>query len=79
MARNAASTSDPTDGPNPRDPVAHAGSTVPSNLAELRYAAPRQIAHAEEGEGGRGEWWALLKAVVIGALIVMLIGWLISG
>jgi hypothetical protein len=59
-------------------PDGESGHPPAAEAAEPRYPGPRPISHPEEGEGGRGEWWALLKAVAIGALIVMLIGWLIS-
>ncbi|PZW48149.1 hypothetical protein C8P66_106153 [Humitalea rosea] len=35
--------------------------------------APRPAYHPEEGEGGRSEWFALLKAVVLAAAFVMLV------
>jgi hypothetical protein len=54
-------------------------SVAPAGMAEARHPAPRGIAHAEEGEAGQGEWWSLLKAVIIGVIVVMLVGWLISG
>ena len=55
-------------------------SVAPAGMAEARHPSPRPVVHAEEGEtGGRGEWLSLAKAVLIGAVVVMLIGWLISG
>ena len=60
--------------------AARADSVAPAGMAEARHPSPRPVAHQEEGEtGGRGEWWSLLKAVLIGVVVVMLIGWLISG
>ncbi|MBB5693373.1 hypothetical protein [Muricoccus pecuniae] len=52
---------------------------APLGLSSARLPPSRPIAHAEEGEGGRSEWWALAKAVLIGSAAVMLIGWVISG
>ena len=52
---------------------------APLGLSSARLPPPRPIAHAEEEEGGRSEWWALAKAVLIGSAAVMLIGWVISG
>ncbi|MBP0445620.1 hypothetical protein J8J14_12620 [Roseomonas sp. SSH11] len=69
----------PSDDTRMRDEAAsRADSMAPAGMAEARHPAPRPIAHAEEGEAGRGEWWTLVKALLIGALVVMLIGWLMS-
>ncbi|MFC0388742.1 hypothetical protein [Muricoccus vinaceus] len=51
---------------------------VPVSLAETRLSPPIRIAGLEEDEDPRGEWWALLRAVAIGVVAIMLIGWLIS-
>ncbi|MCR0982111.1 hypothetical protein [Roseomonas populi] len=74
----------------PSDPIRSGAATrdqaaaspdaaAPAGMAEARHPSPRPIAHAEEGEGGRGEWWSLIKAVLIGVVVLMLLGWLISG
>lgn len=74
----------PSDSTRPPDVVlrddnaARVDSVAPSGMAEARHPPPRPIAHAEEEPSGRGEWWSLLKAVVIGVIAIMLIGWLIS-
>ena len=63
-----------------RDQVAASpDSAAPAGMAEARHPSPRPISHAEEGEAGRGEWWSLVKAVLIGVVVLMLIGWLVSG
>jgi len=53
-------------------------AAVPVSLAETRLSPPIGIAGLEEDEDPRGEWWALLRAVAIGVVAIMLIGWLIS-
>lgn len=56
-----------------------ADSTAPGGMASARHPYPRPVSHVEEGDADtRGEWWSLLKAVLIGALAIMLIGWLIA-
>jgi len=51
---------------------------APRGMAEALHPTPRPTSHVEEGEGGRNEWLSLAKAVAIGAVVVMLLGWLIS-
>ena len=76
----------PSDPIRPSDAVlrdenaARIDSVAPAGMAEARHPSPRPVMHAEEGEaGGRSEWLSLVKAVLIGAVVVMLIGRLISG
>jgi len=51
---------------------------APRAAMDSIHLPPRSTSHAEEGVGGRNEWWSLAKAVAIGAVVIMLIGWLIS-
>ena len=54
-------------------------SAAPAGMAEHRHPSPRGISHPEEEQDGRGEWWSLAKAIAIGAVVIMLITWLIAG
>ncbi|WP_426957784.1 preprotein translocase subunit SecE [Muricoccus radiodurans] len=74
----------PSDLPRPSDTVirdSNAGrsdSVAPPGAVENMALAPRSTFHEEEGEGGRSEWWSLAKAVLIGVVVVMAIGWLLT-
>ncbi|WP_043831322.1 hypothetical protein [Muricoccus aerilatus] len=62
-----------------RDAVAERSNVAaPPGMAERPHRAPRGVAHPEEVTDKRGEWWTLVKAILIAAAVIMLIGWLIS-
>ena len=74
----------PSDPIRPPDSVlrdqnaARGDSVAPAGMAEARHPFPREIGHAEEGGSRRGEWWSLLKAVILLVLVLAVVGWLIS-